>query len=304
MNFFIVPEIGLNLFKERANEISHTNYYPRFRVSSQFVPSYRNIFMFEVNYNSLSNGIHEYSEIMMRESQYRWFMGNPNLNIFRNLNGGLTYILRAKDNLTLTLATGIDKWFNRTTPVFFPLDDIAGLVRIYQNSGDYLAAWGSANLSWRLLNNALAINLKASFTHEYSTGIHHLHNNIPAININVNYYLNNFYYSCFYISPKKSLATFSCELTKLPSSYGISAGWANNNWNFEVSINNFLRYRWNGMTYTYSDPYYYLAGTNINGAYRIGMTLSANYTINYGKKVSQKSEANIIEDVPSAINRY
>ena len=303
-NFFIIPELGLNLFKERTNEISHINWYPRFRVSSQFVPSFHNIFMFEVNYNSLSNGIHEYSEIMMRESQYRWFMGNPKLNIFRNLNGGVTYLLRAKDNLTITFATGIDKWFNRSTPVFLPLDDIVGLVRIYKNSGDYLAAWGSANISWRLLNNALAFNLKASFTHEYSSGIHHLHNNIPAVKMNVNYYWNNFYYSCFYISPKKSLATFSCELTKLPSSYGISAGWANNNWNFEVSLNNFLRFRWSGESYRYSDPYYSLAATKINGAYRIGLTLSANYTISYGKKVSQKSEASIIEDVPSAINRY
>lgn len=303
-NFFIVPGVNYIVFKEQVGNLSQTTFYPSVTLSSQYSPVQKHLLMMEFNFNSLTNGINEKSDILFRNSENIWYKGNPHLKMFRNINGGVNYMFIPSQQLYLSASLGANSWIKRSVASYSQFPEMNGILRTFINSGNKADFWAALTFRGSFFNNALTVRLTPIFTHELSTGIYSMHLNRFAWKFNVSYFLKDFYFTGYYFSNDKTLSPFGGEIIHKKDTYGITAGYGNSNWNVELSALNFLRYKRAGDVYDFTSDCYSFKGVDLSGSNRFRLMLSIDYKFGYGKKVSQRDEAERVKDSQSAISRY
>ena len=147
------------------------------------------------------------------------------------------------------------------------------------------------NATLRLFNRSLSLSARA--------GGHTYHTDRPfdwsrtAFNlvVNVRYYIGNWSMGAYYIGEQRELDNpWSSSWSRTKDSYGISASWGNGPWYVGLSFSNFARWNWRQYSNTTRYELYGTHSTGFGASCHAGLSLTATYTIGYGKQINRRNE--------------
>ena len=103
------------------------------------------------------------------------------------------------------------------------------------------------------------------------------------------------------MTPSKYQQTHSGIISRTPSKYQISVGWGKGAWNIKASAFNFTTTSWKTYEETLTSDYYSFDRTSFGTLHHAQYSISATYTIGYGKKVQRNNEISGSGTAASAI---
>ena len=105
----------------------------------------------------------------------------------------------------------------------------------------------------------------------------------------------------YWSNPNKTLTDNSNIIIRERSNYGISIGWGNGIWTLNLDARNIFNRGWLSSTWDRSTPLYSEHQRYYNAALHPNLTLSATYTIGYGKRIRRTNEIGEFGGTQSAI---
>ncbi len=285
----------------RTNGIKYNDRYPYAHLSASWSPNKRNRLNLWAQYATNSPDVSERSPNVIQNNELLYQTGNPLLQNSRHVtfNGSYTFLPNNKFSLT-TFATyfGI---YDRAVTIYDLYNECSSIIRTYQNSGDFTKVQVGANATLRMLENNLIFQIRPSLTHFSSIGYVESKYTPLSCSIYGQYYLGDFRFSAYYATRNHVMNQSTGGYNTSRSSYQIQMGWANGVWNIGLSVNNFLRYGYDGSWGELNTPLCSKRVITHSANYHAYMMLSAIYTFGYGKKINRKNEIDAIDGAGSAI---
>ncbi len=288
--FYINTDGGLLQEFTSTNITGYNDPYPFVHVSASFSPNEKNRLSLWFQYATNSPDLAELSPNVVQSTDFLYKTGNPYLRSSRHTTAMLSYNWSPSNKFSLN-AYGqffIDR--KRIMSTYDYYNDGAALIRTFINNGNFINTELGLTPIVRLLDNNLVFQASLTFNAYRSTGINHIARNPVKCSFYGAYYFGNFNISAYYQTRQTSLSRFSPQLSTYRSFYSISAGWGNNNWNFNLSLYNFARSSYNYGHIEFLTPLLTEKDYVFNGNYRRAVYLSATYTFGYGKKIQRRDE--------------
>lgn len=295
--FYVVPELILNYYEEKIGNNRQHSLHPVVHINSQLALNSKNFLMLWLNYNTLTAGVNERTNLTLQTDELMWYRGNPKLKCFGMYNGTITYLSILSKNYTFSTNYTASYYENPICYFYEPYEK-RGIITLFKNSGGFFSNTLSIVNTLKLFNRSLSLKLTPSISFYKSHGEYNDHLWSPELRINVTSFIKQFSFNAWIYSSDKRLRFTDCSSLKHPWTFGITATWANNNWNISLNANNFTRYHWKKELNKYHSTYYNFTEQSLGDSYHANFSISINYTFRYGKKV----KGNEIETLNPELN--
>lgn len=293
-------------FAGESNKISgvRTNsFIPIAQLNSQYAFDRRNSLSFMAQYNVNPVQAADKTPDIIQENELLYKVGNLHLKNTHWAKATLDYTWLPDNRFSLTAFTGWSRYFNRLVPVFTPDGPDGGMLRTLENDGDYQDFYIGATFSAKLLNRSLVLKATPKLWFEKITGIYSDRANYPQLSLNATYYLNNFYFSGYLSTSSRGLVQYSLTETSMKQkpTYQVKIGWSSGPWNLSASAVNIFRSNWVTATSSLRSRWFDQYSTIYSAASHQFVSIKANYTFGFGKKVRRGDEIQTMDAAGSAI---
>ncbi len=296
----LMGSAALGVQRYTINGLSENGVYPNASANLRFNITDRSQLSAFANLGLYTPGIGLRSDGIVRSNELLFITGNPALKSIRCLNSNIAYNWYRK-NLTLALFGGYNATFNRIAAVFSPYDNGNALLRRFVHNGNYTQGYLGASANWRRLGNSLQLYANVSENLWHSTGIYRTTEPSLDIQLQASYYWRSFSLIAYYISPRAKLTENSNIIIRNRSTHGISAAWGNGVWTVKLDAANIFHRGWLSATWRRDTPLYTERQRYYNASAHSALTLSATYTIGYGRKTNRNNEIAPSSNTSSAI---
>lgn len=287
----------------KSNEFINNEFLPSGGFSAFWTPSGKSRFNLTGRVVQTSLGSFSISDVLIKQNEFLYYKGNPNLKAFSNIYANLSYTYLPINQLSVLVFTSYNAGYDLVSTIYedFPQQD--ALIQTSVNRGKYGIFSLGTNLTSRLLSNRLTLQLSPSFSHSRLDGFYNLSENRFSLTAQADFYAGNFNFSVYYHMPEYTLSPVAGMWTKNRSYYYLSAGWAKNAWNLSIRAVNFFRGSYEAQFDWVSSPIY--SSTTIHNipAYHAGIELTAVFTFGYGKNVQRGNEVGRQWGASSAIQQ-
>ena len=293
---------GIMYEKNKINGYRQTVFNPYVSLILQYTPSNRNQLTFESRvFPSIPLGSLK-SPAVIQNNESLWYTGNPDLKSYNHIYLSVNDVWRVNSIFALGSNIRYSVALNRVIPIYLPYDnpEHEGVIRTYENNGNFHDLQIGLSGNVRLLDNKLQISLSPRLMYTKSTGLYTLHRASFYMNASVYYYLKNFYFSASYSPEWKSLEMSGTQ-KYYKDYFNINAGWSNAQWNISLTLTNPFRDNWVNSTSNFVSQWYEEKSRNFSDNRHRGFKLEVSYTFNYGKKVGKRNELQEASSIDSTI---
>lgn len=294
-------EIGWAWERNKISGTSIANTFPQINIYANYMPKQKHLLTFSWNFGKDVPDVSQKSPNMLQQDELMWYTGSPDLKDYKYMNSTLTYTWLPNNKWQLSASGGMYGFQDRCVAIYSPTAPDGMMLRKYVNGGDYKAYMINVNATVKLFNGRLVMTALPQFWHYRTTGAYSQSINDLNGRIQVSYYLNNLFIVGSYALKRRHPATQAEYVEKIPEQYMLQVGWGNGKWNINVTAYNFLRSSWVGAVRTLESQYYNYTRKEYSTAAHMRFSISATYTIGYGKKVDRYNEVGKGEFSKSAI---
>lgn len=237
---------------------------------------------------------------VLKQNEFLYITGNPELKSWPHLGIYPGYTWTLSNRFSASAFLNYVRNFNPMQAFYQPYADGNGVIRQIDNSGWSQDFSTGISISYYPIRN-LQVQARIRYNNTQISGMVHEHLNSLPWSIDVNYYLNQFYFGAYFADNGKNMSTFDGTIYKSKHYYYISAGWGNNDWNISLMVMNFLRSNWRDDLVMLDTPYYSYKTWDISPNLHYDVRLSVTYTFGYGKPVQRGNEVGAQQGVSSAV---
>ena len=286
----------INAFKSRTST-------PKAELSLSYLFKKRHRLNFNFDYTNWAPDASFKSQAMIQSNHLLSYTGNPELKPSPHYTLALAYSWIPSRKGYIQAYGNIWKILDRYVYDYEPSGN--KMIRyIRQPMGDYhIIQYGlSGRLSLfdsNLVINGSIYNYIARNGRPYS----YTHSELFYY-IRATYWLNNFYFSGYYSAPSNYSDGFMVgDLYVDKSTYHLTVGWANKNWNIRFWARNFARWDWMSHKQWFKSKYYDHSFLSFDPSRHANLNITVTYTFNYGKKQRDVDELETSNSTSSAILR-
>lgn len=297
----ISPKIGITWIRNKINGIKSIQIEPSAQFDIRYMPDQKNSVELYAHYGISSANASMKSPDIFQQNELLYYSGNPHLKNNKEMGISLTYGFIPSNIFSLSAYAMFARTFDKMTSRYEKYLDGNALKRTYVNDGQYTYAVIGASATLSLFNRKLRLSVTPNLKIYEVTG--ELKNRITPFEIqtSISYYLNNFYFSAFYMTRQKNINRLWNALTSQKGNYYLQAGWANGIWNIRLTASRFLRYKWDYSTSALDMDNYYEKSINYGQVGHASLALHVDYTFGYGKKTQRGNEVGATSTSSSAI---
>ncbi|MDE6310102.1 MAG: outer membrane beta-barrel family protein, partial [Muribaculaceae bacterium] len=226
---------GYALESNYINGTTMRDQYPFTHINLQYAPTPKHSINLWLQYATFSPDATMKNPNVIQQSELMYIAGNPNLKCSRNTSASLNYTWLPSNKWQLTAYSTIFRIANRQIAVYKPDGPEGMMLKKYQNDGDYNHGQIGLSLSGKILDGHLSFSISPRLLLYHITGSNSISHYPFSSSLNVNYYLNNFYFNAYYVTGTSYVDGENAYLRKMPMTYSISAGWASRGWNTQLS---------------------------------------------------------------------
>lgn len=291
--FNIAPGITIDN-RNISNSGHQTTINPYLNLSSNWYQSDKAYLNVYCSYAVASAKASQANEVLQRQSELIWFMGNPSLKERQTFQLGLQQTWMPVSWMTTTLNVAYLDWNIPYARYFASPKDIEGLIMQYVNNSSDKTWRFDLNINSNLFNNCLSINLNPSLMLQRSGNIdYHRSLNRFAISGDISYSIGNVSVDLSYSGVDKVIGDGGHLIQYRPDQWSAGVTYGNGDFYASFKINNIFRRH----TYQLSN-YEFDNYINQCRTIQLGRNFSLNlsYTFGYGKRVSRTIE---IQDTPN-----
>lgn len=301
--FFMKLLAGAGGYVSKVNGIKQSEWTPNASIILSYAPTRKS--QYQLNLITSRNGVGSSmrSSNVLQSNELLFMTGNPELKTYQSLNIQGTYTFLPMNQLNFQVYARYFGAYDRPVGTYEPYENGKYIISSMKNSGDYNSITAGANVTARLADNSLVVQLSPSFSHMTSSGYYKMSHNYFDVSVNADYYIGNFNISALWASKSYSMGMLTGTHTRTPAYYYVEAGWSKYSWYFSLSAKNFLRSNYYAQHETLSTPSYNNTSSYQLPSYHAALVLSATYTFGYGKKVDRGRELNARAGAESAIMR-
>lgn len=287
-----------------TNEISGINAdnnFPQTNINATWSPNDKNQIYLTANYGMTVPSASQKSPNMLQQDELIWYRGTPQLKDPTYTNGLLSYTWLPNNKWQLSADNYFGYIKNRCVTLYSPTGPDGTMLRQYSNGGDYFSDYIGISATGKFLDGKLIAKLRPQFWIRKTTGDYAWSSNELTCTAQLTYYLGNFYFFGWYMTPSKHQQTHSGVISKTPSKYQLELGWGKGAWNISASAYNFAQSSWKDYEESLTSVYYSFDRTTFGTEHHARYSVSVTYTIGYGKKVQRNNEISGSGTVGSAI---
>ena len=287
----------------RISGVNADNNFPQTNINATWSPNDKNQVYFTANYGSMFANASQKSPNMLRQDELMWYKGTPELKDYRYTNALLSYTW-LPDNRWQFSADGYFGYNkNRLVTLYSPIAPDGTMLRQYFNGGDYFTNYVGLTATAKFFKGKLIGKLRPQYWIRKTTGDYAWNNSYLSCTAQLSYYLDNFYFFGWYMTPFRYQEINSGIVTRSLGRYQLEVGWGKGAWNLSVSAYNFLHTSWEERSETLSSEYYSFDRMTTGTQYHARYSLAVTYTVGYGKKVQRTNETKGAGTAGSAILR-
>lgn len=300
-NFNLSVNGGIGYDRNSVNGIISKDVYPRASVNTGIALNKKSRLSAFVSYLTTTPAINLKANNIVQSNEYLYLTGNPLLKNWRNLDTNIAWNQFCSNAFSFAIFGGGDFYFNRLATIYKPYADGNALLRDYINDGTYGHYYMGVSANGRLFNNSLQLyaNITQNFysiTGNYPDSCHPL-----RIQLQASYYWRAFSVVASWGNPNKTLTANSNYFIRGRNFHTLSVGWGNGDWTLKLAANNFFNKAWYSRTWQKESPLYSEFRRDYSPSSHANISLSATYTIGYGKTIRRGNEAAAQDAAPSAI---
>lgn len=300
-HYILGTTLGGNVTRYDLNDVSHTEFNPNVRFQGRFTFNKKHQLGATVSYNNVTPDISMRSNSIVQSNELMYLTGNPNLDSYNKFITNIAYNWIPNNRIVTALFGGTNFDLDRMTTIYLPYNDGSAIIRGFVNDGNYLNAYVGASVNWRLFNNSLQLYTNLNHNYYHTTGIYNTTHNALRLQLQADYYWNDFSFTAYWSSPDKKLTENSNIMLSTCNFHGISAGWSNGMWNVKLQACNFFNNNWKSSTWKRLSPLYSERQYYYNPSAHANINLSITYIIGYGRKIKQSGEVGKTSSAQSAI---
>ncbi|MDE6154124.1 MAG: TonB-dependent receptor family protein [Muribaculaceae bacterium] len=239
----------------------------------------------------------------VRVNELMYHKGNPELKGNPFIDGNLSYSWTPGNRFSASFFCRYWERFNTFVPYYTYNSDKTAIVKTYINSGNFIRVQVGANMTLKLLDGSLQLQVKPMLVFYRSTGYYDQHKTPFRFNASATYYLGNLFFQGHYELGNRFILENSMAGTYIKERdyYHISMGWSNANLNVRLSAIDFLRSDWVKSRREISSPVFTETAEILGRSSHRRINLSVTYTFGYGKKVQRGNEVSEQRGAASAI---
>lgn len=289
-NLYGSARFGWTWDKLKMNDISSDESSPLGELSLQYSINKHNRVSGSFSYSTWAPNPSFKSRNIIRANHLLSYTGNPSLVPSKTYSVDLSYSWFMSNRLSVT-AFG-SAWAVRGRYVYDYEPNGDGILRtIKQPLGNYTMGNYGVSASASFLNRNLWIS-GSLYQYYAHNGAPYNYTRFPVIfALRANYYIGDFYINAAYYSENKYSDGYMVGTwMEYKDSYRISAGWANSKWNIRASANNFARWNWRSHKAWFRSKWYDSSDMVSDVDSHAFFTLTATFTVGYGKKVKSDNE--------------
>lgn len=286
--------------EQELNHVKKVQMFPRLDLYAAFSPSSSHRLSAAAYIASTSADINNLSAGVQRSNEFLYVTGNPGLKEWYAIYWNMAYTWIPSNRLSASAFANYYCNFSPAVNVFTQYADGMGVLRGIENNGYNQNFFLGAKLSyspWPVLR----LSGSLMFAAQKIRGLYHINNNSLTWNLSADIFLGKFYLTPYVFSNGRVLSEFLPTLAKSKIEYGMYIGWSHGAWNLRFQMADIFRSSWRNYPTTFSSPLYSFAQETICTDTRRNISLTATYTIGYGKHVDRSQEAGAISDNKSAV---
>ena len=293
--------LGLGINHNSMNGIITNDVFPRLGANAWFSINKRSQISAYISLQTTTPDISMKANDIVQSNEYIYLTGNPDLKNWRNFDSNVSYNLYFNNSLSLAAFAGYEQNFDRAATVYRPYNDGMALLRDYINNGSYKHYYVGFSINYKLFKNSL--QLYANLTQNgYDTTGDYPDSFYPfRIQLQGVYYWKAFNILASWGNPQRTLTENSNYFIRGRNFHMFSIGWGNGTWTLNLAAKNIFNKGWHYETWEKRGPLYSEYRRTYSPYSHASITLSATYTIGYGKKVQRNNEAGRQGGAPSAI---
>lgn len=292
---------GVITERSKINGVVINDPYPGTHLNAQYAFNRKNKLTVFFQYVTFTPEISERSTAVLKNNDFYYITGNPNLVSSRLAEIFTDYTWLPSNNFSISVFGSYERIGDRLTSVYEPYKDGTAILRRFDNSGHYADFNIGTKARLKLIGGRLQLSARPSWTNYRLTGIYAQTYNAFSLEAQANAYAGPFNFSAYYYAAKRNLDKTTTAITTGRPFYYVYAGWANQNWNIRLTAYNLFNKGWKDTTSTIDTPHYGAKTTSYSVDYHARLQLSVTYTIGYGKKVNRGNEIGEQEEAASAI---
>lgn len=285
----------------RVSGHPETNTFPLYEFNALWTPSARHQTQISFSTGRRLPWASRTSPNMLRQDELMWYAGSPDLKDNERRIGRFSYTFLPANTWNLGVSAQYYGSMNRITAVYLPDAPEGAMLRKYMNSGNYHAGMVGLNASVRLFGGKFSLQVRPQMWMRRSTGVYNLVNNEFAFIAVANAYFGPFSIMAFFNTASNFLDEDDGAFEHSPSRYLLNVSWQHGPWRVGATAYNFLRADWQAERRTLRSQYYDYDRTDFGTGFHQRFSISATYTLSYGKKVSTSNEVNRQGTAGSAI---
>lgn len=273
-----------------SNGEKNRNRVPFAHVSVQYAPNMRNSMNLWFQYASYSPDAAMLNPSVIRQSELMYVSGNPELKSSPILVTNLSYTWLPSNQWQMSAYAVVFRIADRHIEVFSPDAPDGMMLKKYCNDGDYTFGAGGAKLTGKFFDSRLSLSAEPMFLTYNVTGSNGVSGIYPRMGLNADYSIGKFLFNAYLYSRYTYVNGMTAYLSKMPSSYSFSVGWASRGWNLQLAVANPFRSSWRDSRDVLTSKWYDCSRSSFGSWSHRRIALSVVYTFNYGKKVSMSGE--------------
>lgn len=229
------------------------------------------------------------------------YTGNPALKPSKSYDVSLSYTW-IPDN-RFSLGANAYAWIKGDRYVYDYEADADGVLRtIKQPLGSFAQGEYNLNATLRLLDQSLVVRGSVGQYLNHNGAPYNVNHSYVTYTARVNYYLRKWNFALAYFSDSASAdGAMNGVWVHDKSTWYVSAGWSDSEWNFKVTARNLTRWNWRNQRQDMQSRYYDTHQMIYNGNSHALVQLSLTYTVGYGRKVKRDGEPSVSGSASSGI---
>lgn len=299
--FSVDADAGVSGELFNVNTVRYDDLYPFAHLSASWSPNKRNRLNLWFQYATSSPNQSQRSPNIIQSNELLFQTGNPLLQNSRHVTINSTYTFMPQNKFMMQGFVSYYGIYNRAVALFDIYDEGRYIIRTFRNSGDFTRMQVGVNATLKLLDNKLTFQIRPALNNYSSTGDIDEECTKFSCSLYGQYYWNDFRISAYYATRNHAMNQMTGGYNTNRSNYQMQVGWANGSWNIGLSVNNFLRYRYDDGWGILNTPLYSKKIISYSSNAHAYMMFSATYTFGYGKKIKRGNEIEAIESVGTAI---
>lgn len=263
--YYLTPECNVN-FRYKWNKISSLE-------ASSYIKSYGYLG------NTRNN-------VVLRQTELTWKKGNPNLKDRLWWQSSITNIWTFNKSFSISAMGVYTAVFNQDNPVWEVIEGYDGLVETLDGNSKRHSLIIQLGATLKLFNQRLILTGNGSINHERLTGEYHRNVTFFKGALSARWYAGKWSFGASMIPRYVDYFAGSVEKTTYPWFYQCYVAFAKKNLNLQLQLRNPGRCRWDKKVFV-ETPHFLKNTISESSANRNLVTLTAVYSISYGKKVSR-----------------